>query len=176
VMLTAATTTMPGLRMGKRRSCSRGERSSTLAAARDMSCRRYVQQHGPSFSATSGSGADGDSDEVWHEEFEDDGGRHWARFARAMELDPDQAIRYSWSGRAVWPQPLAPPPHCPACSAPRVFECQLMPPLLRVLNVDALSVAVYCCSHGCAPEADRDGLALAHEVCHPGLPVSCCWY
>lgn len=103
---------------------------------------------------------------MWHEEFEDDGGKHWARFARAMELDPDQAIRYSWGGRALWPQPLAPPPPCPTCTAPRVFECQLMPPLLRILNIDALSVAVYCCSDGCAPGVDRDGLALAHEVCH----------
>lgn len=135
---------------------------------------RYIAQHGqPLSKASSGSGggdlgsgtAAADSEGVWQEEFEDDGDRHWAQFARALEADPEQALRYSWCGRALWPKPERPAPTpCPVCGAPRVFECQLMPPLLRVLNVDALSVAVFCCSDSCTPTATSDGFELAQEV------------
>jgi hypothetical protein len=134
---------------------------------------RYISQHGQSFTAAAGSigpdaggsGAAADMEGVWQEDFEDDSGKHWAKFASCMEADPDQAIRYSWSGRAHWPHALPPaPPACPACRAPRVFECQLMPPLLRLLNVDALCLAVYCCSESCTPAPGTHGVALAQEV------------
>jgi pre-rRNA-processing protein TSR4 len=111
---------------------------------------------------------------VWQEDFEDDSDKHWAKFASRMEADPDQAIRYSWSGRALWPHALPPaPPACPACRAPRVFECQLMPPLLRLLNVDALCVAVYCCSESCTPAPGTHGVALAQEVIQMRRRLSC---
>jgi pre-rRNA-processing protein TSR4 len=106
-----------------------------------------------------------DTEGVWQEDFEDDCDRQWSKFARALDIDPEQALRYSWHGRELWPQPERPAPvTCPLCSAPRVFECQLMPPLLRALNVDALSLAVFCCSDSCPPAATLDGLELAQEV------------
>ena len=121
---------------------------------------------------SSGGGGGGDTAAAaaehegdWREEFEDDADRHWIRFARAMESDPEQALRYSWSGCALWPQPQRPaPPACPACHAPRVFECQLLPPLLRLLNVDALSLALFCCSESCEPADAFAGVLLAQEV------------
>ncbi len=132
---------------------------------------RYIAQHGQPLSGAPSSGLSGDCSNVataadaegaWQEEFEDDGQKHWAKFAHALDIDPEQALRYSWGGRALWPQPerLVPPP-CPLCHAPRVFECQLMPALLHVLKVDALSVAVFCCSDSCTPTTTSD---LAQEV------------
>ncbi len=112
---------------------------------------RYIAQHGQPLAKVSGSGsgdggaAAGGAEPVWAEEFEDDDNRHWMRYALAMERDPEQAVRYSWAGRALWPRAPPAPPPCPVCAAPRAFECQLMPPLLRLLNVDALALAV--CVH-----------------------------
>lgn len=83
----------------------------------------------------------------------DSAGREEQLFRRRLAAAPRQVLRYAWEGQPLWPtrppvagsllggsqgahsHGLSPPP-CP-CGAPRVFECQLMPPLLSALDVDA---------------------------------------
>jgi hypothetical protein len=116
---------------------------SLVAAAATPTCAgRYIALHGQPLATVGGGAAAGGEEAGWAEEFEADEDRHWQRYARCMERDAEQAVRYSWGGRVLWPRAPPAPPPCPLCAAPRVFECQFMPPLLRLLNVDALALAV----------------------------------
>ncbi|CAI5494403.1 unnamed protein product [Closterium sp. Naga37s-1] len=65
-------------------------------------------------------------------------GRPYLRFKKRLDKQPHQCVRYRFNGHPIWP--CAPPPllpdasqACPLCHAPRVFELQLMPPLLFFL-------------------------------------------
>ncbi|GJP40177.1 hypothetical protein CLOM_g24457 [Closterium sp. NIES-68] len=65
-------------------------------------------------------------------------GRPYLRFKKRLDKHPEQCVRYRFNGQPIWP--IAPPPHlpqashhCSLCGAPRVFELQLMPPLLFFL-------------------------------------------
>ncbi|CAI5485989.1 unnamed protein product [Closterium sp. Naga37s-1] len=73
-------------------------------------------------------------------------GRPYLRFKKRLDKQPQQCVRhgagasarYRLNGQPIWP--CAPPPllpdashACPLCHAPRVFELQLMPPLLFFL-------------------------------------------
>jgi hypothetical protein len=53
------------------------------------------------------------------EEFKDSADKHWICFARAMESNPEQALRYSWSGRVLRGPCRQRAPHAahPACSS-----------------------------------------------------------
>ncbi|KAF2988309.1 hypothetical protein EK904_008462, partial [Melospiza melodia maxima] len=84
------------------------------------------------------------------------------KFMKRISLCPEQILRYSWGG-----QPLfitCPPanleqgiPACSACGSSRVFEFQLMPTLVSMLQSDSdLSVEfgtviVYTCERSCWP-------------------------
>ncbi|NXG19932.1 PDD2L protein, partial [Grallaria varia] len=84
------------------------------------------------------------------------------KFMKRISVCPEQIIRYSWGG-----QPLfitCPPasitqgiPACSACGSSRVFEFQLMPALVSLLQSDSgLSVefgtaVVYTCERSCWP-------------------------
>ncbi|NXF74221.1 PDD2L protein, partial [Sclerurus mexicanus] len=84
------------------------------------------------------------------------------KFMKRISLCPEQILRYSWGG-----QPLfitCPPasitqgvPACSTCGSSRVFEFQLMPALVSLLQSDSdLSVEfgtalVYTCERSCWP-------------------------
>ncbi|XP_027595975.2 programmed cell death protein 2-like isoform X2 [Pipra filicauda] len=84
------------------------------------------------------------------------------KFMKRISLCPEQILRYSWGG-----QPLfitCPPanmsqgvPACSSCGSSRVFELQLMPALVSLLQSDSgLSVEfgtviVYTCERSCWP-------------------------
>eukprot|EP00850_Spirogloea_muscicola_P011246 SM000069S20683 [mRNA] locus=s69:112422:115512:- [translate_table: standard] len=90
--------------------------------------------------------------------------RSYLRFKKRLDRSPEQCLRYAFQGEPVWPgaQAVPPPPPCPLCGAPRVFELQLMPPLVYFLEeamhaTDAIgpeswkwsTLAVFTCSQSC---------------------------
>ncbi|NXP21611.1 PDD2L protein, partial [Scytalopus superciliaris] len=101
-----------------------------------------------------------------NEKYEKSGVKSWDhtfhKFMKRISVCPEQIIRYSWGG-----QPLfitCPPasitqgvPACSTCGSSRVFELQLMPALVSLLQSDSdLSVefgtaVVYTCERSCWP-------------------------
>ncbi|XP_055504776.1 programmed cell death protein 2-like [Leucoraja erinacea] len=93
----------------------------------------------------------------------------FAKFLKRISSCPEQVLRYSWSGRPLLLSPLpacagAAAPVCEICGAPRVFEFQLMPALVSLLqSVDATeasvefgTVLVFTCEESCwAPGTGR---------------------
>ncbi|NXE97562.1 PDD2L protein, partial [Menura novaehollandiae] len=106
------------------------------------------------------------ADEGHNEKYEKSEVKSWDhtfhKFMKRISLCPEQILRYSWGG-----QPLfitSPPasidqsiPACSNCGSSRVFELQLMPTLVSVLQSDSdLSVEfgtviVYTCERSCWP-------------------------
>mmetsp|Transcript_19793 Transcript_19793/g.47231 ORF Transcript_19793/g.47231 Transcript_19793/m.47231 type:complete len:415 (+) Transcript_19793:85-1329(+) len=125
----------------------------------------------------------GSAEESWAgEEFEEERtltvDTAGVRFMRRLQRAPEQCARYGFGAEVLWPSGEAPrPPPCSACGEPRVFELQLMPPLVHFLDEAADwardgggeprrppsswswgTVAVYTCRASCPP---REGQALA---------------
>ncbi|NXY61138.1 PDD2L protein, partial [Callaeas wilsoni] len=84
------------------------------------------------------------------------------RFMKRISLCPEQILRYSWGGQPLFM--TCPPasleqgvPACSNCGSSRVFELQLMPTLVSMLQSDSdLSVEfgtviVYTCERSCWP-------------------------
>ena len=58
----------------------------------------------------------------------------YLKFANRLQRVPEQCVRYCHGGRVLWPSPFSPEPGlCPRCGSPRVFEMQLMPPLMSII-------------------------------------------
>ncbi|NXY26498.1 PDD2L protein, partial [Atrichornis clamosus] len=85
------------------------------------------------------------------------------KFMKRISVCPEQILRYSWGGQPLFI--MSPPasieqgiPACSNCGSSRVFELQLMPTLVSVLQSDPdLSVEfgtaiVYTCERSCWPE------------------------
>ena len=86
----------------------------------------------------------------------------------------DSVCRYCWKGEPVLMTSLQPPTeikHCTACGAERRFECQLMPPLIYIIQtklhppdngdeqpkvVEFGTVLVYSCSASCWNSLNKD--------------------
>lgn len=70
---------------------------------------------------------------------------------------PTQCVRYAYGGKPLWPSTKEIPsvPDCPGCGGTRVFEMQLMSPILHVLDVD---------NHPSASEHSDFGLNPCSEV------------
>eukprot|EP00850_Spirogloea_muscicola_P024008 SM000421S16087 [mRNA] locus=s421:8359:11257:- [translate_table: standard] len=96
--------------------------------------------------------------------------RSYLRFKKRIDRSPEQCLRYAFRGEPVWPgaQAVPPLPPCPSCGAPRVFELQLMPPLVyfleeAMLTTDAIgpkswnwsTLAVFTCSQSCVDTAKK---------------------
>ncbi|KAL1398414.1 hypothetical protein pipiens_008991 [Culex pipiens pipiens] len=85
--------------------------------------------------------------------------KHFDKFKKRIEADPDQILRYDRKGAPLWLSPVVPEsiPACDQCGGPRKFEFQIMPQLLNSLkneNIDWGTLAVYTCEQSCDP-ADR---------------------
>eukprot|EP00850_Spirogloea_muscicola_P007261 SM000036S13305 [mRNA] locus=s36:562368:565417:+ [translate_table: standard] len=96
--------------------------------------------------------------------------RVYLKFKKRVDRSPEQCLRYAFRGEPVWPgaQAVPPPPSCPSCGAPRVFELQLMPPLVyfleeAMLTTEAIgpkswnwsTLAVFTCSQSCIDIAKK---------------------
>ncbi|KAL6762824.1 programmed cell death protein 2 [Haematococcus lacustris] len=58
----------------------------------------------------------------------------YLRFNARLQRQPDQCVRYCRGGQPLWPSRRRPaPPACPRCSSPRVFELQLMAPVIALI-------------------------------------------
>ncbi|KAJ3165939.1 Programmed cell death protein 2 [Geranomyces variabilis] len=109
------------------------------------------------------------------EETEVDVDKAFLRFQKRILKEPEQVVRYARVSYADGPHPeplwvsdngkiaQSDVPQCPHCNGPRVFEFQVMPQLLNVLEInhytaDALdwgTVAVYSCIANCRPSDER---------------------
>ena len=60
------------------------------------------------------------------------------RYQERVLRAPSQCVRYAYGGTPLWPSAKGLPrvPNCPGCGGNRVFEMQLMSPVLHVLDVD----------------------------------------
>ncbi|KAL8586558.1 hypothetical protein ACOMHN_053911 [Nucella lapillus] len=115
------------------------------------------------------SGADAekyDKTEVKH------GDRQCYRFIKKLQACPQQCVRYQWKGSPLLisksSQPLT-VSKCERCQAPRVFELQLVPPLIPFLTfpgqtepqVEFGTVLVFTCRDSCWTE----GQVYREEMC-----------
>ncbi|PNH11466.1 hypothetical protein TSOC_001719 [Tetrabaena socialis] len=134
------------------------------------------------------AGPDGGASEgeCWAgEEYEEDHVRGvegaYLKFAARLARQPGQCARYGRNCPVLWPQQASPkPPPCSRCGAPRVFELQLMAPLIAIVldcagwlegaelqrhtpainaaaNWNLATVAVYTCSANCCGMGGRVG-------------------
>lgn len=94
-------------------------------------------------------------------------------FTDRVKRVPRQVLRYAKDGTPIWSIPIRKQqgggkkgqgdsenplevPDCPGCGAKRVFECQLMPSLLHVLEVDKHALKAQPASAEKSPEAMLD--------------------
>ncbi|XP_071804356.1 programmed cell death protein 2-like [Asterias amurensis] len=114
------------------------------------------------------------SDEVYEKTTAKHGDRFYQKFSKKLQLCPEQCIRYSWNGRPLYitsPSEGSIIPACPYCSGERVFEVQLMPPIISVLKTTTSSdisldfgiVMIYTCKRSCWNEPCQPGQFLYRE-------------
>ncbi|XP_075694815.1 programmed cell death protein 2-like isoform X2 [Rhinoderma darwinii] len=87
------------------------------------------------------------------------------KFLKKISPCRQQILRYSWNGIPLYmssPDVASQPPSCPRCGARRVFEFQLMPALvamLQGLKADLLlefgAVHVFTCERSCWEDSDK---------------------
>jgi len=116
------------------------------------------------------------------------------QFKKRISTYPQQLLRYEWCGDPLLlssRSPLDPPslhniPPCPYCTAPRVFECQLLPSLLNYLHTNTSThssdqntqlgnetiefgcIYVFTCSNACWDTCD---VKLEYVVLQPDPDV-----
>lgn len=84
------------------------------------------------------------------------------KFLKRISLCHEQILRYSWNGNPLYmssPDAASQPPSCPHCGAQRVFEFQLMPALVAMLQgskTDMLlefgTILIFTCERSCWEE------------------------
>jgi pre-rRNA-processing protein TSR4 len=119
--------------------------------------------------------------ELWEgEEYEPEqaifADRTYLKFKKKLDISPEQCFRYSFGGRPLWATDAHDEPGtCGACGGPRVYEMQLMPPVLYFLQQaykdlppseygpndwDWSTLVVYSCAQSCLQRApDRAMIA-----------------
>lgn len=82
------------------------------------------------------AGGAGGGDEWGGERYESvkRGTKTFHRFLKRIERLPGQCIRYSYRGLALHAVERSGPPACESCGASRVYEMQLLPPVMRALQ------------------------------------------
>jgi hypothetical protein len=116
------------------------------------------------------------------------------KFKRAIKSNPNQVLRYQKGGKPLWisskhvPSSESDIPPCEYCGAARIFEFQVMPQLLNVLQLDetptlkageapvaAASIdwgvlAIYTCSRRCTPSTPAEPVYRREFIwAQPGL-------
>ncbi|XP_073438330.1 programmed cell death protein 2-like [Dendrobates tinctorius] len=81
------------------------------------------------------------------------------KFLKKISKCHQQILRYSWNGSPLYissPEAASRPPSCPRCGAPRVFEFQLMPALVTMLqgskaalSLEFGTVLIFTCERSC---------------------------
>ncbi|KGL90350.1 Programmed cell death protein 2-like, partial [Charadrius vociferus] len=129
----------------------------------DKLLREYQQREGVDLKQLMSESFAGEGNNEKYEKSEVKGRDHtFHKFMKRISVCPEQILRYSWGG-----QPLfitCPPanidkgiPACGNCGSSRIFEFQLMPALVSMLQSDSdLSVefgtaVVYTCERSCWP-------------------------
>ncbi|XP_038052461.1 programmed cell death protein 2-like [Patiria miniata] len=96
------------------------------------------------------------------------GDKVFQRFAKRLQLCPEQCIRYSWNGTPLYltsPSEGTLIPSCPHCGSQRVFEVQLMPQLINALHdadqpgiqIEFGVVIIYTCKANCWDDPCQPG-------------------
>ncbi|KAG0575991.1 hypothetical protein KC19_5G046600 [Ceratodon purpureus] len=119
--------------------------------------------------------------ELWEaEDYEPDqalsADRTYLKFKKKLDISPEQCFRYCFGGRPLWATDAHDEPGtCGACGGPRVYEMQLMPPVLYFLQQaykdlppsaygpndwEWSTLVVYSCAQSCLQRApDRAMIA-----------------
>ncbi|CAN2389519.1 programmed cell death, partial [Pristimantis euphronides] len=86
------------------------------------------------------------------------------KFLKKISSCHQQILRYSWNGNPLYmssPDPASQPPSCPRCGAQRVYEFQVMPALVTMLQgskADMLefgTVLIFTCERSCWVDDDK---------------------
>ncbi|XP_069824573.1 programmed cell death protein 2-like [Dendropsophus ebraccatus] len=88
------------------------------------------------------------------------------KFLKKISPCRQQILRYSWNGSPLYMSPpdaaSLPPPLCPRCRAQRVFEFQLMPALVAMLQgskpdmlLEFGAVLIFTCERSCWEDGDK---------------------
>jgi len=106
------------------------------------------------------------------EVYEETEEKHLLKFQEYLERNPEHVFRYHFAGRPLWltreiPQSI---PHCERCGAERVFECEVMPTLIYLLqsaqsfgskekdeagvHLEFGCVVIFSCSQSCGQEGE----------------------
>ena len=124
---------------------------------------KYESEHRISLQQMAVEPTTGKDNETYEKAVVAHGDKAFCKFYKRIQCCPQQSLRYERSGVPLVissQQEQQPPkeiPHCPNCQGARLFEMQLMPALVHILNtsspiaehLDFGSVLVYTCSNSC---------------------------
>jgi hypothetical protein len=99
--------------------------------------------------------------------------KHFIKFMETVENDPESIIRYQFGGNPVWYSHPMIPTKCLQCGSRRVFEYQVMNPILNILGIqhsvslvddgmDFGTLLVFVCENDCF--VGNDGCWREDEV------------
>ncbi|NXA35072.1 PDD2L protein, partial [Eudromia elegans] len=129
----------------------------------DKLLKEYQQREGVDLEQLISESFAGEGDSEKYEKSEVKSRDHtFHKFMKRISVCPEQIIRYSWGGEPLFI--LSPPaninkdiPACSNCGSKRVFEFQLMPALVSMLqsdtdqSVEFGTAIVYTCERSCWP-------------------------
>nr|XP_024398133.1 programmed cell death protein 2-like [Physcomitrium patens]PNR37948.1 hypothetical protein PHYPA_021058 [Physcomitrium patens] len=123
--------------------------------------------------------------ELWEgEEYEPEralsADRTYLKFKKKLDLSPEQCFRYCFGGRPLWATDAHDEPGtCGACGGPRVYEMQLMPPVLYFLQQaykdlppstygpddwEWSTLVVYSCAQSCLQRAPERAMIAGERT------------
>jgi pre-rRNA-processing protein TSR4 len=123
--------------------------------------------------------------ELWEgEEYEPDhslsADRTYLKFKKKLDLNPEQCYRYCFGGQPLWAREVQEQAGtCAACGGPRVYEMQLMPPLLYFLQQaykdlppslyathdwEWSTVIVFSCAQSCSQGAGDQPMIVSEQT------------
>jgi pre-rRNA-processing protein TSR4 len=123
--------------------------------------------------------------ELWEgEEYEPDhslsADRTYLKFKKKLDLNPEQCYRYCFGAQPLWAREVQQQPGpCAACGGPRVYEMQLMPPLLYFLQQaykdlppssyathdwEWSTVIVFSCAQSCSQGAGDQAMIVGDQT------------